>query len=245
MTDKNEGYYDTDPDAKKKLEHAMGLRKTPRQIKPFKFRDLSKSYGEYLKNKEKDKDKEKNALDGWVPVGMNVDFGAVPDPVKKIKPTTNNPDFFGENTNFGDVPDPIVKQVPLKIPKTLEVGGPVSNPIMAGTGTPDLNFGRKNASGQDLLNRSNTELASMMKRLLKGGKSKGVSPKGISEKEKKRGIEVEYEHTPDREVSAKIRDDHHMEGKDYYKHLDKMEDKMTKKKAAYPIIFPYVYFSNL
>lgn len=45
------------------------------------------------------------------------------------------------------------------------------------------------------------------------------------------GIEVEQEHTTDKELAEKIAKDHLMEDIYYYKHLKEMEDSFTKEKA--------------
>lgn len=58
-----------------------------------------------------------------------------------------------------------------------------------------------------------------------GGRSneKGIKREDVDKKQLAMGIEVEYEHTPDKDVSEKITLDHLAEIKDYYTRLDKME----------------------
>lgn len=66
-------------------------------------------------------------------------------------------------------------------------------------------------------------LATAFVRMFLGGKSEGGSKPVEYESELKRGIEVEYEHTPDAVVAEKIARDHLAEFPNYYTELDKME----------------------
>lgn len=77
-----------------------------------------------------------------------------------------------------------------------------------------------------------------MKNTIKGGKSDKLSIKQIADKFKlsvekieaqiKKGVEVEMEHTDDKEKAAEIATDHISEFPDYYDRLDKMEKKADK-----------------
>ena len=73
---------------------------------------------------------------------------------------------------------------------------------------------------------------------LKGGKSDNLSSKQIAEKFKvsiekieaqiQKGIDVELEHTNDKEKAKEIASDHVSEFPDYYDRLEKMEKKASK-----------------
>jgi hypothetical protein len=74
--------------------------------------------------------------------------------------------------------------------------------------------------------------------MLKGGKSDNLSTKDIADKFKvsvekieaqiKKGIDVEMEHTTDKEKATEIATDHVSEFPDYYDRLGKMENKADK-----------------
>ncbi len=68
------------------------------------------------------------------------------------------------------------------------------------------------------------KLASKFVRFIKGGEWNKEGPVPYDENELKMGIEVEYEHTPDKDVARKIALDHLTELKDYYTRLAKMEE---------------------
>jgi len=61
---------------------------------------------------------------------------------------------------------------------------------------------------------------------LRGGRSKGVRPEGVSDEEVKLGIEIESEHLDDPEVQEKITFDHLAEFKTYNSALKKMEKEL-------------------
>jgi hypothetical protein len=69
------------------------------------------------------------------------------------------------------------------------------------------------------------KLATTKVKFLVGGRSvqKGVSAKGVDSNELKMGIEVEYEHTTDKDTAERIALDHLAELPDYYTRLKKME----------------------
>lgn len=74
-----------------------------------------------------------------------------------------------------------------------------------------------------------------------GGRGEGMTNKDLAKKHKvpvskidqqmKKGTEVEYEHTPDKDKAQDIARDHLAEPKlfDYYDRLDKMEKEAKKK----------------
>lgn len=77
-----------------------------------------------------------------------------------------------------------------------------------------------------------------LKDLLKG-LSAGKTPEDIAKMHNvsvdfinnqiKKGIKVEYEHTPNKEISRRIAMDHLVEIPDYYDRLEKMESDAKKK----------------
>ena len=69
------------------------------------------------------------------------------------------------------------------------------------------------------------KLAAKLARFLVGGRSneKKITEKNVNPKQLEMGIKVEYEHTPDEDVSKKIALDHLAEMDDYYTKLAKME----------------------
>ena len=78
-----------------------------------------------------------------------------------------------------------------------------------------------------------------MENKIKGGKADKMSAKDIADKfnvsvEKveyqiKKGVEVEMEHTNDKEKATEIASDHISEFPDYYDRLEKMEKKASKE----------------
>lgn len=68
-------------------------------------------------------------------------------------------------------------------------------------------------------------------RFWNGGKKNetGLSEDDVDPDQLRMGIEVEYEHTPDREVSKRIALDHLAEFPDYYTALAEMEQKLAEK----------------
>ena len=65
---------------------------------------------------------------------------------------------------------------------------------------------------------------------IKAGRAneKGFTEKDADPKELARGIEIEYEHTTDKNVARRIAMDHLAEYPDYYQRLDKMENEAKK-----------------
>jgi hypothetical protein len=64
-----------------------------------------------------------------------------------------------------------------------------------------------------------------------GGIADHKKPSDFNKKQLDRGVEVEMEHTDDRDLSRDITMDHLEEFPTYYTELDKMEDKLEKKKG--------------
>ncbi|KFZ25665.1 MAG: hypothetical protein KQ78_02138 [Candidatus Izimaplasma bacterium HR2] len=62
-------------------------------------------------------------------------------------------------------------------------------------------------------------------------KEEGVTEDDVDPKELKMGIEVEYEHTSNREIAKRIALDHLSELKDYYTRLKKMEEDGKKEQG--------------
>ena len=81
-----------------------------------------------------------------------------------------------------------------------------------------------------------------MKEYIKGGKSEGMDCEDIAkkhgvsveliEKQKKMGIKIEHEHTPDDDVAAEIARDHLAEFPTYYSFLEEMEAAAKKDYKA-------------
>lgn len=65
---------------------------------------------------------------------------------------------------------------------------------------------------------------------VKGGLADKKNPKDFDSKELKMGIEVEMEHTNDKELAKEIAMDHLAEFPNYYTLLKKMEKKAEKNK---------------
>lgn len=72
------------------------------------------------------------------------------------------------------------------------------------------------------------ELATKFVNILTSGRAieKGLTEKDVDPKELKMGIEIEYEHTPDKDVAKRIALDHLAENKNYYTTLKKMEKEL-------------------
>ena len=68
---------------------------------------------------------------------------------------------------------------------------------------------------------------------LRGGMSEGRSPRYYDNKELRKGIEVEMEHTDDPEIAMQIAMDHLEEHPEYYKYLPKMEKKLYKRELKH------------
>ena len=66
------------------------------------------------------------------------------------------------------------------------------------------------------------------KELIPGGKAKGKNPSDFDPEALKKGIAIELEHTPDRDVAEEIAMDHLTEFPDYYEALDKMEKELEE-----------------
>lgn len=71
----------------------------------------------------------------------------------------------------------------------------------------------------------------MVKDKLKGGFGDKVDRKLFDQKQLKKGISVEMEHTNDKKLATEIATDHLTEFQDYYKELEKMEFKMDTKRV--------------
>lgn len=67
---------------------------------------------------------------------------------------------------------------------------------------------------------------------IKGGLADHKKPSKYSPEALKKGIKVEYEHTNDKGEAREIAMDHLEEHPDYYKALDKMENKLEKKAST-------------
>lgn len=68
--------------------------------------------------------------------------------------------------------------------------------------------------------------------LLTKGRSKGKHPGGIEKADVNKGVRIETEHTPNKEIQRKITDDHNAELRKYYdpkKGLPAMERSLEKK----------------
>lgn len=66
---------------------------------------------------------------------------------------------------------------------------------------------------------------------LKGGLADKKQPKNFNQKELKRGIEVEREHTTDASIAKEIAMDHLSEDTQYYRRLSKMENGAKSEKT--------------
>jgi hypothetical protein len=64
--------------------------------------------------------------------------------------------------------------------------------------------------------------------LLTKGQSKGKAPAGVTREDVNRGVKIEAEHTPNKEIQRKITDDHNAELKNYY---DKRQGLPAMEKA--------------
>jgi len=60
---------------------------------------------------------------------------------------------------------------------------------------------------------------------IKGGLADKKQPKDFSQKELRKGMKVEKEHTTDKDIAVEIAMDHLSEDKKYYRKLAKMEKK--------------------
>jgi len=76
----------------------------------------------------------------------------------------------------------------------------------------------------------NKEMVTLFKEFADDGraKKKNITEKDVDPKELEMGIEVEYEHTTDKETAKRISLDHLAELKDYYTRLKKMEEEGKK-----------------
>lgn len=59
---------------------------------------------------------------------------------------------------------------------------------------------------------------------MSGGLADSKNPSDFDQKQLKNGINIEYEHTNDKNVAKEIAMDHLLEDKDYYKKLKKIEN---------------------
>lgn len=84
-------------------------------------------------------------------------------------------------------------------------------------------WAEKNGMKHECVEKEIYKMATCYVNLVRGGESKGSDPKDLDEKELKMGIEVEYEHTSEKEDARKIALDHLHEYKHYYTGLEFME----------------------
>jgi len=71
------------------------------------------------------------------------------------------------------------------------------------------------------------------KEFIKGGLSSGMPDSMFDKRQLEKGIKVELEHTPNRNIAKEITKDHLSENKLYYNYLEDMEKKMNKSKIHY------------
>ena len=67
------------------------------------------------------------------------------------------------------------------------------------------------------------------KNKIKGGIGDNLTEEEVSDQELEWGIEIEKEHSPDKEIQKDISFDHLEEDDEYYTHLREMEKKHEKK----------------
>jgi hypothetical protein len=80
---------------------------------------------------------------------------------------------------------------------------------------------------------------------LVGGLGDNLSPDDVDPSELERGLQVEQEHTTDRDIAQEISLDHLSEDKKYYTHLDEIEKKYAPKKLnPTPMQYLFSYGSN-
>ena len=84
---------------------------------------------------------------------------------------------------------------------------------------------------QDIIVEENIEELDFVKVFVNEGraKEKGLKEEDVDPKELEMGIEVEYEHTSDKQVAKRIALDHLAELPDYYTRLKKMEEDGKKE----------------
>jgi len=78
-----------------------------------------------------------------------------------------------------------------------------------------------------------TEAESKFWRLMYGGKASEmrILPQDVDPDQLEAGIEIEHEHTPDRDVATKIALDHLAEYQNYYSALIEMERRLEAEKG--------------
>lgn len=69
----------------------------------------------------------------------------------------------------------------------------------------------------------------MVKDKIKGGYGDNKPDSMFDKKQLEKGIKVEMEHTNDKRIATEIAKDHLSEFQDYYKELEKMENKLKTK----------------
>jgi len=76
-----------------------------------------------------------------------------------------------------------------------------------------------------------TKKAEMREDQIPGGKADHKTPKDFNEKELKKGVKIEMEHTNDKKKAKEIAMDHleEFKGKKYYEELVKMEKRLIRK----------------
>ena len=67
--------------------------------------------------------------------------------------------------------------------------------------------------------------------IVRGGKADWMNDSRFSDKQLRMGISIEKEHTTNPRLAKEIAKDHLTEDRNYYTHLNEMEDKYMKKKA--------------
>lgn len=89
----------------------------------------------------------------------------------------------------------------------------------------------KNETGHLLKELDEKEMVKVFKQFADNGRAneKGITEKDVDPKELARGIEVEMEHTTDKETAKRIALDHLAEIKTYYTRLKKMEEEGKKE----------------
>jgi len=68
--------------------------------------------------------------------------------------------------------------------------------------------------------------------IVRGGKADWMSDDRFSDKQLRMGVSIEKEHTTNPRLAKEIAKDHLTEDRNYYTHLNEMEDKYMKKKAS-------------
>lgn len=83
-----------------------------------------------------------------------------------------------------------------------------------------------------LTDGSRQRLAKIAKDQLPGGLADNMKPSDFDKTQLEKGTKVEMEHTDDKSLAEEISSDHLSEFPNYYKELDKMEEKLKKQKKS-------------